>query len=138
MSAEEDAYHELSAYTLTHGDPRFIHQHVVDAWAAQTATSSDKPIRPVFALVGLYLHLERGKTGREAQLAHMQMGERKREWPAIALPPDRGAITAIDVMKAAPGPDRDQAIERWCESVWNAFRGNRATIVALLSEYRIL
>jgi hypothetical protein len=34
---EEDAYHELCAYTLQRGDAAFIHQHVVDAFAAQRA-----------------------------------------------------------------------------------------------------
>ena len=137
MSAEDDAYHELTAYTLTHGDPRFIHQHVVDAYGAQAATPAHKPIRLVFALVGLYAHLELGKTGREAQLIHMQMGKRKREWPPMILPSDRGAVTAIDVMKHAPGPERDQAIEVWCDSVWRAFAINRDAIAALLAEYGV-
>lgn len=50
MSAEEDAYHEVCAYTLTRGDPTFIHQHVVDAWAAQNAGPKSKPIGVFFAL----------------------------------------------------------------------------------------
>src|SRR5215217_5988852 len=135
MSAEQDAYHELSAYTLTKGDTIFIHQHVVDAYGAQAALPGDKPIRLVFSLVGLYLHLERGKTGREVQLAHMAMARRKRGWPAVVLPPNRGAITAIDVMREAPGPDRDRAIDRWCESVWAEYAGGRDAIVTLLDGY---
>ena len=137
MSAEQDAYHELMVYTLSHGDPRFIHQHVVDAHGAQRATPEGKPIRVIFSLVGLYLHLERGKTGREVQLIHMQMGQRKREWPRLPLPIDRGEVTAIEVMRAPAGAERDQAIDQWCASVWNAFMTNRETIVTLLSEYRI-
>ena len=137
MSAEEDAYHELCAYTLTHGDPRFIHQHVVDAFGAQRATPDGKPIRVVFSLVGLYLHLECGKTGRQVQLIHMQMGKRKREWPRLPLPVDRGAMNAIDVMRAPAGAERDQAIDQWCASVWNALMTNRNAIIALLSEYGI-
>ena len=38
-------------------------QHVVDAYAAQTARASTKPITLAFALVGLYLHLEKNQTG---------------------------------------------------------------------------
>jgi len=34
---EENAYHRLCAYTLQRGDATFIHQHVVDAFAAQRA-----------------------------------------------------------------------------------------------------
>jgi hypothetical protein len=136
MSEEEAAYHELTAYTIETADARFIHQHVVDAYGAQAATDS-RSIRLIFSLVGLYMHLERGKTGREVQLMHMQIGKRKREWPAMTLPKDRGALTAIDVMKATPGPERDCAINKWCESVWHAFQGQRDVIIALLAEYGI-
>jgi hypothetical protein len=34
MRSALDVYDELSAYTLRHSDPAFIHQHVVDALAA--------------------------------------------------------------------------------------------------------
>ena len=51
------AYDEVYVYTM--GRPGFILQHVVDAYGAQTASSDSKPIRIVFALVGLYLHVER-------------------------------------------------------------------------------
>src|SRR5436190_14425039 len=93
QQSELDAYHELSAYTLTHGDPTFIHQNVVDAWAAQHAVEGGKPIGLTFALVGLYLHLERGFSGRYVQRAHMEMGRRKREWPAFDMPAQRGSMT---------------------------------------------
>ena len=32
-----NGYDELCAYTIANADPAFIHQHVVDAWAAQNA-----------------------------------------------------------------------------------------------------
>jgi putative acetyltransferase len=53
--SEQEQYHELACYTLAHPDPGFIHQNIVDAFAAQTATEADKPIKIAFALVGLYL-----------------------------------------------------------------------------------
>jgi hypothetical protein len=43
MGSEQDAYNELSAYTLAHRDPAFIHQHVVDAFAAQRADRYRRP-----------------------------------------------------------------------------------------------
>lgn len=55
MTAEIDIDHEFTCYTLAHRDPAFLHQHVVDAFAAQHADDSTKPITLVFALVGLYL-----------------------------------------------------------------------------------
>ena len=132
---ERDAYNELCAYTLTHGDLTFIHQHVVDAWAAQHATPESKPIGLTFALAGLYLHVERGLTGREVQLAHMRMAKQKRSWPTFVLPGDRGSITAVDVMRAPEGDERDKAIHAWAESVWRAFSANRPALVTLLAEY---
>jgi hypothetical protein len=132
MSAEEDAYHEVSAYTLTHGDPSFIHQHVVDAWAAQHADAHSKPIGVFFALVGLYLHIEQGFTGREVQRAHMQLAKRREPWPVGALPVARGRITAVDVLSSPEGAARDAMIHAWAQAVWEAYAGSRAPVIELL------
>lgn len=75
--SEQHAYHELQCYTLAHGDVEFIHQHVVDVWAAQHADETTKPIGLAFALVGLYLHVERGVSGRQVQRVHMALARRK-------------------------------------------------------------
>ena len=136
MPGEREAYDELCAYTLTHGDPRFIHQHVVDAYAAQHASPDSKPIGLTFALAGLYLHVEKNLTGRDVQRAHMTMAQQKREWPRWTLPSNRGDITATQVLAEPEGPDRDRAIDAWCESVWSAFApSNRAKMIQLLARY---
>ena len=131
-AAERAAYDEVAPYTLTRGDPTFIHQHVVDAFAAQSASATDKPIRTAFALIGLYLHLERGCTGRQVQLAHMRLARRRREWPRFDLPAHRGEVTAVDVLRATPGEARDGAIEAWCASVWAAWAVSHKQVAALL------
>src|SRR6186997_35548 len=95
-SADRAAYDELASYTLAHGDSAFIHQHVVDAFAAQHATEDSKPIGVAFALIGLYLHVERGRSGREVQQAHMRLGRQRREWPVFDLPATRGEVTIAD------------------------------------------
>lgn len=135
---EREAYDELCCYTLGRGDPAFIHQHVVDAWAAQHAVADGKPIGLAFALIGLYLHLERQFTGRQVQLAHMQLGKKKHAWPAFALPETRGAMTTGDVMAAPAGRERDAAIDSWCASVWSAFADSRQQVIDLLREHGIL
>ena len=96
--SEHDADEELQCYTLAlaRGDLTFIHQHVVDAWAAQHADSNTKPIRLAFALVGLYLHLERGFSGRQVQRVHMKLSRRSRRWPSFPLPRERGRVTAVE------------------------------------------
>lgn len=43
----------------------FIPQHLVDAFAVQTANGDSRPIGVVFGLVGLYLHVEKQCSGRQ-------------------------------------------------------------------------
>ena len=134
---EADAYNELQGYTLMLRDEAFIHQHVVDAWMAQHADETTKPIGLTFALVGLYLHFERGFSGRQVQLAHVALGRRKRAWPGFPLPADRGEITTVEVIAAPPGSERDRAIDAWASSVWQAYRASEPAVAALLNEYAI-
>jgi len=139
---EEEAYNELSAYTLSHTGPTFIHQHVVDAWGAQHASPDVKPIRLFFSLAGLYLHLERGFTGRQVQRAHADLAARSKSWPTfrlpLPLPAERGAITIVDVVGVPAGAERDRMIEEWSRSVWTAFSGSRDAVIRLLREHHIV
>lgn len=137
-ASEVAAYHEVCAYTLTHGDAAFVHQHVVDAWAAQHASSTSKPIGVFFALLGLYLHVEHEFTGRAVQKAHMKLAQRPEPWPVGPLPTTRGAVTATDVLAAPPGAARDAAISRWAASVWATYGHQRDAIDELLRRRGVL
>lgn len=137
MSPANNDFNELCYYTLAHGGVEFIHQHVVDAIGAQEASPDDKPIRLVFALVGLYLHVERGFTGREVQFAHAKLAQRKQVWPVLAVPEHRGSIDAAAVM-AVPANQRDAMIHEWCRSIWQEFSIHRDVIERLLYENQIL
>ena len=108
---------------------------MVDAFTAQTADEQTKPISLTFALVGLYLHVERHFTGLQVQRAHQQMANRKRIWPAFALPRERGSITVADVLARTPGGERDEAIHSWSAAVWHAFRDTAPAVEELLSAY---
>ena len=130
------AYDEVYAYTM--GRPGFILQHVVDAFAVQTANDESKPIGVVFGLVGLYLHVEKQFSGRQVQRVHMELGRRKKEWPRVHVPENRGSVTVADVLAAPAGLERDKAINNWCQSVWTAFSANRQTIISLLRDYQII
>ena len=133
-SSALEKFHELSFYTLAHPDKSyFIHQHIVDAYLAQTADASTKPIGLIFALAGLYLFLEKNYSGRQVQLAHMKMAENKTTWPSVALPEQRGAVTVDDVLDAAPGIERDALITAWCKSVWEAYQPCHDSISSCVS-----
>jgi uncharacterized protein DUF5946 len=138
MMSEQDAYNMLCAYTLNRRDAKFIHQHVVDAFLAQHADERTKPMGLTFALLGLYLFVERGFTGKQVQRVHVELARQKRAWLMFTIPADRGAISAVEVMHAAEGPERDRAIHAWCASVWAAFAAKRETLVELLRPYGIL
>jgi len=135
MARTDDLYNQLAFHTLAHPDPAFIHQLVVDAYAAQNAEETTKPIAVVFALVGLYLHLEKGFTGRQVQRAHMQLAKWPNTWFKPPLPAERGEISIKDVLAAEPGPAHDAMIERWCASVWECWQPSRSQIVELARRY---
>jgi Family of unknown function (DUF5946) len=135
MDTIRNAYDQVYAYTM--GRPGFILQHVVDAFAVQSANEDGKRIGVVFGLVGLYLHVEKQFSGLQVQKVHMQLGRSKRQWPSVHFPEDRGRITVMDVLAATAGPERDRAIDDWCKSVWTSFNANRPTIITALGDYKI-
>ncbi len=131
-SSDQDLFHALTLYTLELRDPEFVHQHVVDAYAVQHAGPDSKAIAVVFGLMGLYLHLERNFTGKQVQLAHMQMARRRKDWTAPTLPKEqRARYRVADVVAALPGPERNAMIDRWCEAVWQDWQHARGEIALL-------
>jgi hypothetical protein len=134
MKTRQELWDELAFRTLARGDAEFQHQLIVDAFAAQEADENTKPITLVFALVGLYLHVERGFTGKQVQRVHMQLARRRKVWPRVELPASRGAISVEEVARVPLGDGRDSAIEEWCASVWEAYSSSREAIARLLRE----
>jgi len=134
-TSDLERYSELSFYTLAHANKDFIHQHFVDVYTAQNADEYTKPIAITFALVGLFLFIEKGYTGRQVQQVHMQMAKNKRVWPTFTLPEKRGDITIVDVLQTPAVKSRDEMIKKWCETVWEAYRDNHVIVKGLLQIY---
>ena len=134
---EQRAYEELQVYTLSLGDPGFLHQILVDTWALRHAGEETRPMAVAFALASLYLHFERGFTGRAAQRVHMHLARRDREWPRFVLPEDRGRTTASQVLAAPAGEERNRAIEAWAAELWAAYRDSHQPIAELLEQLGI-
>jgi hypothetical protein len=127
-----DLFNELSYYTLAHGDPRFLHQHAIDAYEAQHLRESGPTITGAFSLGGLCLALERGCSGRQVQKMHMRMANRSKDWPRFPAPTTVGALTVADVVAAEPGIERDQRIVDWCRSVWEAWSAEQPRVREML------
>ena len=126
---------ELSYCTLAHRDPRFIHQHLVDAYGAQHVKPSKSTIGAAFALAGLYLAVERGFTGRQVQKMHMLMASRSKAWPRFTPPPDVGSMTVADVLAVPAGPGRDQAMMEWCATAWTAWAVDQQRVRAMVEPF---
>lgn len=133
--SNQEAYNQLAYYTLSLQDPSFIHQHIVDTYTAQNANDHTKPIAITFALVGLYLCVEKHFSGRQVQEMHTIMARHKTVWPEFPLPVNRGEITIHDVLLTSPGEDRNIMIQKWCVSVWDAYEKSHATVRELALQF---
>ena len=132
VQSEQEMFYKLSCYTQTHPDPSFIHQYAVDAFAAQYADENTKPITITFALIGLYLHIEKDFSGREVQIAHVKLAKHRKEWSKFDLPVPRGYVPVYDVFEAPRGHERDEMIQRWCISVWDAYHDSHKKVADLM------
>jgi RimJ/RimL family protein N-acetyltransferase len=135
VNFNNENYDLLAFYTLGLQDKCFTHQYVVDAHTAQSANSSTKAISLTFALVGLYLFIEKGFTGKEVQEFHTLMSKNKIIWPNFELPENRGEITIDMVLKAEIGEERKKMIKVWCGSIWKAFYKCHREIKELTKNY---
>ncbi|MGE0229742.1 MAG: DUF5946 family protein [Dehalococcoidia bacterium] len=78
----------------------------MEAHMASHLTAEMRPLAGAFLLLGLCLFVERGYSGKRVQLAHVQLAERRREWPRFGRPPESSAMTVLDVLAAPPGESR--------------------------------
>ncbi len=129
---------ELSLYTLSRGDTNFVHQYVVDAYAAQHATENTKPITTAFALIGLYLLTERNYTGREVQQAHMMLANRTKDWPIFPAAERKADLNVSDVLRAEPGEARDMMIKTWAMAVWDSWKNEHEHVARLVKSFDFL
>ncbi len=127
-------YFELSYFTLSLQDKNFIHQLIVDAYAAQHSGTKVKPIATIFALFGLYLVHERNYTGRQVQLAHIELANKSKTWPRFSQPKEKNWITVFDVAET-PDDRKQEMIMKWSASVWNIWKYEQKKIEALLGKY---
>jgi hypothetical protein len=134
----EDLRNQLSFYTLSHAGLEFIHQHVVDAYAAQHVREDTKPIAVAAPLIGLYLFAERQCTGRKVQQVHMQLGNMMKQWPRFPAPRQRAPLTVADVVRAPEGVERDEMIRKWTRSVWQMWKERHAEVEALVRSYNVI
>lgn len=127
-------YYDLSYYTLSLQDPGFIHQLIVDAYAAQHVGARTKPITITFALAGLYLVNEKGFDGRRVQLIHIAMAKKNKSWPDFHPPESKEWLMAKEVMEV-PDNLKQEMIRKWSASVWEIWEREGDKIQVFLKTY---
>jgi len=113
------AFSYLACYTVAKQDPAFIHQHAVDAYEAQHAGGATRNITVAFGLIGLYLALEKGYSGKQVQQAHMQIAKIRKDWPRLEPPVQPAKMTVANVMRADTDTEKDAMIMQWMAAVWD-------------------
>lgn len=129
-----DLCYQLSFFTLALGDSDFVHQLVVDAYAAQHYGEGMKNITISFALAGLYLVWEKGYTGKQVQDIHKLMADRSKVWPRFAAPSHKAKLTIKDVLDV-PDSKKPEMIRAWHKSVWDIWLPQRDSIAELVLPY---
>jgi hypothetical protein len=121
-------YSDLSCYSVSKQDAGFIHQHAADAYAAQHSRGKTRNISVAFGLIGLYLALEKGYTGKQVQQAHMQIARLRKAWPRLEPPVLSAGMTIKDVFQAETDAEKDAMIRRWMEAVWSSWEDRQVWV----------
>lgn len=107
------------------------HQMTVDAYQAQHVAADSPPIGPAFALIGLYLTIERGMGGPQVRHAHGFLASLRREWPVFYPPRFTWPVTVLDVAESLEAEAHLAAVQRWGASVWEAWGTDREQVRSL-------
>jgi len=111
-----------------------LHQLRVDTYAAQHVGEEVPVVNTAFALIGLHLALDEGRSGIEVRDAHQRLALRRRRWPVFERPaPSRvPQVTILDVANAGSADAHIAAVEHWARTVWDDWRAQHAAVAALL------
>lgn len=129
-------YYELSYFTLSLQDEDFIHQLIVDTYAAQHFGINTKPITITFALVGLYLVNERHYTGKHVQQVHIDLANKSQKWPKFKLDNKSANINVLDILNC-PDNKKPHLIKEWSKSVWLTWKHEKEKVSCLLNKYQV-
>src|SRR3954465_6739012 len=130
------AYGLVAGYELEHiAELGRWHQLLVDTYSAQHVGERTPPMTVAFALLGLQLALEEGRSGVEVRDIHQRLppapgagppppapvAAARVAWPRLAIPTDRGVLT-VSALRAPLSPgDYGDRLVAWSRSVWEAW-----------------
>jgi hypothetical protein len=113
-----------------------VHRLTVDAYAAQhPGIQERRTIQSIWVhLVGLHLVLERG-LGNDFVTQMIGALTKRADALVWLQPPDTlGPITAQNVVDAHEATEHEEAIRRWSQSVWEAWKPHHKAIQTISSQ----
>jgi hypothetical protein len=126
------AYGEVAGYESQHLlELGRWHQLLVDTYSAQHVGERTPPMSVAFALLGLQLTLEEGRSGLDVREIHQRLAATRTAWPRLEIPARRGDLTVVDVRRAASPDDHVARLRAWSSSVWEAWAPVRPALAAL-------
>jgi hypothetical protein len=72
----------------------------------------------------------------QANDAMLAITAKKRHYPWLAPPADRGTVTVKHVLAAGNASEHLRAVERWARSSWQAWVEHHATVHSWVKELR--
>jgi len=128
-----EMFMKLSGYIAQGYDEEFIQQMSIDTYEAQHAGGTTKNIAGAFGLIGLYLSLEKGFSGKEVQRAHMDLANRSKEWPRFGPSPSKWKMTVKNVVDAGPKKSK-KMIHLWAKATWKEWEFEKERIIGLMNK----
>ena len=121
-------------------DPKYfrLHRLSVDTYAVQHPGVDGPQARNSVGihLSRLELVLVRGWPIERANDAMLSLTAKKRDYPWLTPPEQRGEVTVKDVLVARDAPEHEAAVTRWAHSAWKAWAEHHATVNEWLREMR--
>ena len=130
------SYGEVLAREYQDRDYARLHRLSVDAYAVQHPGVNGPQARNSVGihLSRLSLILERGWPIERANDAMLAITAKKRHYPWLTPPEQRGEITVKDVLAARGPEEHETEVTLWAESVWRAWAEHHATVRAWLKD----
>jgi hypothetical protein len=126
---------EVAGYELGHlAELGQWHQLLVDTYGAQHPSDAGPAIGTAFALIGLHLALEDGRSGLAVRDAHRLLANRYRDWPRFGAPVARGRLTIVDLALAGDPAHYVETLHRWAGEVWSAWADQHAAVRELIRD----
>lgn len=122
----------LAKEYMNYNDLWKSHRLTVDTYAAQHPGKPErKAIQSVYIhLSRLYLQLEKGVSGKQANDFMKNVGQYKHEYHELNAPDFSGVLTVTDVAKAADMAEHKLLVEKWAKGVWDAWSEHHNEIKA--------